>query len=550
MRPCRSGVNAFGSIGRLGLSSCVIAAALLAGCTSSSQVSSPTPDSKCTIAATANTTEFAPEGGSSQLTIEASRDCTWEVTTDADWVTVTSDSRGQGGATVDFLVRSSTHPVARTASLKIADRQVTIQQRAAPCRYALSTNQASVPASGGSGRIDVTPSSPLCEWVARSEAPWISIEPAVSQRGNATFSYEALSWSGPPRRGDIVVGDQRVAVSQTDGCAYTFGPFSPNVAAAGGGASIAVQAPEGCNWAAASHASWVTVTGSGAGPGAASFNVSANTGPARTGTFTIAEHPFTVVQESGCRYAVNPANMTFAGEGGRGEIGVSASAECGWTATSDVSWIGISGGAGAGNGAIQLAVTFNSGPQRAAAVRVANQAVTITQPSGCSYTVNPVNITFAGEGGRGQVGVSARAECGWTATSDAGWIGIAGGAPGRGTGAVELSVPFNAGPQRTGVISVANQAVTITQPSGCWYTISLAIWYVSWTGAPGYVNVDAPPPCAWSATSNVPWVTIVGGPAGTGPGTVLLQTHQNLSFRRTGTLTIAGHTFTVTQDGI
>jgi Viral BACON domain len=467
MRPCRSGVGPLDSIRRLNFSSGVLALAMAAGCTSTSQVSGPTPNTKCTISATASTTEFAPEGGSSQLTIDTSRDCVWEVTSNAEWVALTSDSRGQGSGTVNFSVRSSTDPVARNAILKVVDQQVTLRQRAAPCRYELSRNQASLPASGGSGRIDVTASSPLCEWIARPEAAWISIEPSGPQRGNAAFSYEALSWSGPPRRGDIVVGDRRVVVSQTNGCAYNFGPFVLSVGAAGGAGSIDVQTTDGCSWTAASNVSWMTVNGSSSGSGAASFNVSVNTGPTRTGTLMVAERTFTVIQESGCRYAVNPSTATL-----------------------------------------------------------------------------------AAEGGRAQIGVTAAAGCGWTATSDTGWIGIAGGAPGVGNGAVQIAAPFNPGPQRTAAVHVANQAVTITQPSGCWYTISLAVWYVAWTGAPGYVNVDAPPPCAWSATSNVPWIAIVAGPAGTGPGTVFLQAHPNFSFRRTGTVTIAGHTFTVTQDGL
>ncbi len=54
--------------------------------------------------------------------------------------------------------------------------------------------------------------------------------------------------------------------------------------------------------------------------------------------------------------------------------------------------------------------------------------------------------------------------------------------------------------------------------------------------------------CGWSAISNVPWITITNSSGGTGNGTVKITVQQS-SATRTGTLTIAGKTYTVTQTG-
>ena len=55
--------------------------------------------------------------------------------------------------------------------------------------------------------------------------------------------------------------------------------------------------------------------------------------------------------------------------------------------------------------------------------------------------------------------------------------------------------------------------------------------------------------CAWTATSNVPWVTISAGASGTGNGTVSYTVALNpTTATRSGTLTIAGQSFTVNQD--
>jgi hypothetical protein len=64
------------------------------------------------------------------------------------------------------------------------------------------------------------------------------------------------------------------------------------------------------------------------------------------------------------------------------------------------------------------------------------------------------------------------------------------------------------------------------------------------------VGVIAGSGCSWTAVSNVSWITIVSGKSGTGNGTVKYSVSQNTATAsRTGTLTIGGQTFTVTQSG-
>ncbi len=55
--------------------------------------------------------------------------------------------------------------------------------------------------------------------------------------------------------------------------------------------------------------------------------------------------------------------------------------------------------------------------------------------------------------------------------------------------------------------------------------------------------------CAWTASSASPWITIGTGANGSGPGSVGFAVAANKGPARTGTLTIAGLTFTVTQAG-
>ncbi|HEV8345891.1 MAG TPA: hypothetical protein VGQ16_04930, partial [Vicinamibacterales bacterium] len=69
------------------------------------------------------------------------------------------------------------------------------------------------------------------------------------------------------------------------------------------------------------------------------------------------------------------------------------------------------------------------------------------------------------------------------------------------------------------------------------------------TSATSTITVTAPSGCAWTATSNASFITILSGASGTGNGSVFISIPDNAGAARTGTLTIAGLTFTVSQAG-
>ncbi len=109
-----------------------------------------------------------------------------------------------------------------------------------------------------------------------------------------------------------------------------------------------------------------------------------------------------------------------------------------------------------------------------------------------------------------------------------------------------------------GVSAVGNDGTTHTAASDlpsdcggtCTFSISPASASVAAAGGSGSVSVTAGAGCAWTATSNAAFITITAGTSGTGSGTVSYSVAANTSTTsRTGTLTVAGQTFTVTQAG-
>lgn len=69
-------------------------------------------------------------------------------------------------------------------------------------------------------------------------------------------------------------------------------------------------------------------------------------------------------------------------------------------------------------------------------------------------------------------------------------------------------------------------------------------------GGAGTINVTADANCNWNAVSNASWITITAGKSGKGNGSVSYTVLQNTKkTARTGTMTVAGKAFTVTQSG-
>ncbi len=91
---------------------------------------------------------------------------------------------------------------------------------------------------------------------------------------------------------------------------------------------------------------------------------------------------------------------------------------------------------------------------------------------------------------------------------------------------------------------------TCSATPACTYSIDPTSFTTGSSGASHSVSVTAPGGCPWTATSNAGWLTINSGATGSGNGVVNFSVASNSSqSSRSGTLTIAEHTVSVTQAG-
>jgi hypothetical protein len=226
-------------------------------------------------------------------------------------------------------------------------------------------------------------------------------------------------------------------------------------------------------------------------------------------------------------------------------------------ATSGAAWITItSGSGGAGAGTVGYSVAANSGPQRSGTITVNGQAFNITQapnPASCSYALNKTSETVSEQGGSGALVLTTGGGCPWTASSNTpSWLSVTSPANGSGSATINYSVAANSGQQRIGAITVGGQTFTVTQApnqASCTFPLSPSSWLYPVGGGTGSFNVMTGAGCFWDAATSYGWITITGGATGVGNGWVYFTVQANNGGSRTGTISVRGQVFTITQCG-
>lgn len=516
----------------------------------------------CAFSVLPTSAAIGATGGPLRFTVTSLSGCTWSATSSVPWAVVTGGATGSGTGDVGVEV-SPNSGAPRSGTVTIAGVAVTIAQGGggAACAYNVSLSSSAFGAQGGNGTAAVTTAAG-CEWTAASNQSWLVVGGPAGGSGNGTVTFSVSANTGPARSASLTIGGQGFTVSQAaaqSACAYSVTPGSRTVPGDGGSGTFSVTTTAGCEWSAASNVTWVSVTAGtrGNGSGTVEFSAAFNSGPARSGTLSIAGETVTVSQQAtSCSYQVAPTTVSIPAPGGPSSVSVTTAPSCAWTAASGANWITLTSAASAtGSGVVSFAIAANDGGAREGTLVVAGQPVTVSQGgASCTYGLSPASLSVGAAGGASSVAVSTSPGCTWTAASNDAWIAVTGGASGNGNGTVAVSVAANAGAARTGTLTIAGQSFVVSQAAAsaaCTYAIAPTSQAVGAGGGSVAVSVSAPGGCAWTATSNAPWVTIASGASGTGNGTVTLSVSANASTSaRSGTVTIAGQSFTVQQSGV
>jgi hypothetical protein len=383
-------------------------------------------------------------------------------------------------------------------------------------------------------------------------------------------------------------------------CSYTLNPTaSGTISAAGGPATVTVTTGSGCGWTATTANSWIHITAgaSGTSSGSFSYSVDPNSGLSRSGTIIAGGQSFAVSQSGNCSYAVSPASSnTFVSGGGTGSFGLSATAGCTWTATTAATWIHVNTLSGGGSATIDYTVDANLGPARMDSISVGGQTFAVSQaafnlpPGSSASTVLAQPPVVTADALWQTTGVTLTAGQPVTVTATGTWsdAGIALTAAGSGSTVVTgpncplsgqplmaligrigtTGTPFLVGvtkswtPTTSGVLYLAPQdnwyttwnnagsLIAIIDLSGggsCTYALTpTASETVAGGGGSGSFAVATGTNCTWAATTSDGWIHVTAG-SGSGSGTVTYTVDANGDAARTGTITVGGQTYTVSQ---
>jgi Putative binding domain, N-terminal/Viral BACON domain len=260
-----------------------------------------------------------------------------------------------------------------------------------------------------------------------------------------------------------------------------------------------------------------------------------------------------------CQVSLGTTPMVEA-VGGTGTLAVTTQPECAWEASTSASWIsGLSPASGQGTANLAFRVAPNEGTaSREGTIVVNGQQARVSQRAVCRYELAPPSQTIATSGGTSSVTITTSSDCPWTATTGASWITLTPPFTGSGSATLGFTVVGNPGSGRTASIVVAGQQATVIQsaadttpPCNAGHiALSPTSQNVGAAGGTGSTTVSTNTVCLWSAVSNVPWITITSDANGIGNGSVAFAVAANLGASRTGTLTIAGQAFTVTQAAV
>lgn len=519
----------------------------------------------CTYSLSPADATAALNGGPGSLRIRTASSCPWSATSNAAWLTLTSDKSGSGTTEVNYLAAPNTTGSERSGTISVADQTFTVRQFSAACSYALNPSSVDLTAAGGSALIALSTSGSGCNYTSTSSSPAnVTLSPATGSAPAQITVTVAANTSTSARNFNATIGGQTLSIRQAGtACSVALATSSTSLPASGGPGSVDITTPPGCTWNSLSGPAWVTITSGATGTGPAGtlfFSVDPNVTTApRSGALTIGGQSFQITQQGlACELSLNTAGLPspLPASGGTGSLAITTSNQnCSWTSGTRASWLTISApGSGSGDGLLALTASANAASSpRSTLLYIGGHAVTISQAGTlCAFQLRSPVGSVPASGGSGSVGVLAPGTCPWTSTSNAAWLTItASGSSGNGDVQFTATANTSAAP-RTGTLTIAGQTYTVTQAGvPCAFTLNLASTTVTAAGlSPGTFTVSTTAAgCTARAVSFSDWVTATTAFSGQA-GTVTYVVAPNLSgATRSAIIKLADQSFTVIQNG-
>ncbi len=491
-----------------------------------------------------------PTAGSDSVVLAASN--SWTATANDSWLHLSvANQSGTGSANVIFNFDANAGPT-RMGTLTIAGQTLNVTQTGST--YVAVTNATTVVSSGifdpqgiavdGSGNVFIadTGNQAIKEWLAASNTVTTLVSSglflprgvAVDSAGNVYIAdsenYEVKEW---------------IAASNTVITLVSSGLSEPQGVAVDGAGNVYIADTDNYaikEWLAASNTVITLVSSELNQPYGVAVDGLGNVYIADTFNHAIKEwiaasNTVTTLVSSGLSYpygvAVDGSGNVFITDTGNQAIKE-------WLAASNTVTTLVSSGllapksvAADGSGNLYIANGYTNGVEELPRAFVDPTAKTETASGGSDTlpVVLPATANLTGP---------------FAPVSDSSWLTI----PGVTNGVVSFAFTANNFVNRVGHIMVLGQSITVTQLGPPDYSFLAGTTNLLEGPATGSERVSLIANGSWTATTNAPWLQLsADNQSGTGSANVIFSFDANSGATRTGTLTIAGQTLTVTQAG-
>lgn len=239
---------------------------------------------------------FGAAGGSTNVVLTVPSVTQWTAESGAPWIAVTSSSSSAGSARVSFDVSANPSTEARTGTLTLAGKTVTVSQEGLWSQ--LFYDGTVFDETSNSGWIDVQVEGDG-DWTASSDADWLTLLDTEGHgSGSVMFVVDDFNTTVASRTATVTIAGKTVTVTQR-GYELSIDPVVAEIGSNAGAGEIGISAPIGAVWEALVTADWITLVGgaTGVGNGTLRYTVSDNTtGGTRTGKIVISGQEYTVTQ--------------------------------------------------------------------------------------------------------------------------------------------------------------------------------------------------------------------------------------------------------------
>ncbi|GAB4199059.1 MAG: hypothetical protein Tsb002_34320 [Wenzhouxiangellaceae bacterium] len=303
-------------------------------------------------------------GGPESFSVETLENCQWQVSTNDDWLSITSPVNGVGPGEVmidvapfdpppGVFTRSGEVVVTLNDAIVTGSASFLVDQDG-DCDFTVDAPSFNFAVSGGVGSFDVSASDPSCDWFVSSPVDWLTINaPTAPVMGNGTVTFTLDDNAGPINvenmaRNIMLASEQFDAEISQDGCVFDLDTSVFSAPAPGTDQLfVNVLAPTAdaspCQWTAVSNTSWILIENGASGSGGGMVQLDVLDNPSvmpRSGSVNIGDELVTINQDGvACDYQTTPAVIKLCPDGGDFQVNVAATEGCSWQMQPQDPWL-------------------------------------------------------------------------------------------------------------------------------------------------------------------------------------------------------------------